>query len=78
MAAMTATRTGCTNLKAHPESAISVGDGTTITRVPVRARVVEGADRDRIYARQASLFPQFADYEKKTTRTIPVVELTAL
>ncbi len=66
------------NLKAHPESAISVGDGTTISRVPVKARVVEGADRDRIYAQQASLFPQFADYEKKTTRTIPVVELTAI
>lgn len=65
------------NLKANPDGAISIGDGTNITRVPVKARIVEGEDRDRIYARQAELYPQFADYEKKTTRTIPVVELTA-
>ncbi|ODT75005.1 MAG: hypothetical protein ABS76_35560 [Pelagibacterium sp. SCN 64-44] len=63
------------NLKTHPDSTISVGDGTEITRVPVKARIVEGEERDRIYARQASLFPQFAEYQEKTTRTIPVVEL---
>ncbi|EEI25593.1 nitroreductase/quinone reductase family protein, partial [Lentilactobacillus hilgardii] len=54
------------NLKANPDAAISVGDGTEITRIPVKARIVEGEERDRIYARQASLFPQFAEYEKKT------------
>ena len=65
------------NLVVHPELDISVGDGTTITRVPVRARVLEGAERDATYAKQASLFPQFAEYERKTTReTIPVIELT--
>jgi len=65
------------NVVANPDFDISVGDGTTISRVPVHARVVEGRDRDTIYARQASLFPQFADYEKKTTReAIPVIELT--
>lgn len=64
------------NLRTNPNAAISIGDGTTITRLDVRARIVEGEDRDRIYARQASLYPQFADYEKKTERTIPVVELT--
>ena len=30
---------------------------------------------DRIYAKQASLYPGFGDYEKKTARKIPVVEL---
>lgn len=64
------------NLKTNADAAISIGDGTEITRVPVKARIVEGDERDSIYARQASLFPQFADYEKKTTRTIPVVELS--
>ena len=64
------------NIVAQPEFDISVGDGTTIERLPVRARVLEGAERDATYARQASLFPQFADYAQKTTRTIPVVELT--
>ena len=65
------------NLKTNPDAAISIGDGTAISRVPVKARIVEGDERDVIYARQASLFPQFADYEKKTDRTIPVIELIA-
>lgn len=65
------------NLVAHPDIEIEVGDGTTIERVPVHARVVEGSDRDTIYAEQARRFPQFAGYEEKTTREIiPVVELT--
>lgn len=65
------------NLKANPDAAISIGDGTQISRVAVKTRIVEGEERDRIYARQASLFPQFADYQEKTSRTIPVVELSA-
>ena len=65
------------NVVANPEFDISVGDGKTIERIPVRARVLEGAERDTVYARQASLFPQFAAYEKKTTRdVIPVIELS--
>ncbi|RYG58017.1 MAG: nitroreductase family deazaflavin-dependent oxidoreductase [Alphaproteobacteria bacterium] len=64
------------NLVAHPEIDISIGDGTTISRVPVRARVLEGAERDETYARQAALFPQFAGYAEKTSReAIPVIEL---
>ncbi|KKB09720.1 nitroreductase family deazaflavin-dependent oxidoreductase [Devosia chinhatensis] len=65
------------NLKAHPDAAISIGDGTEISRVPVTARMLEGDERDAIYARQASLYPQFADYQNKTSRTIPVVELAS-
>ncbi|SEP67106.1 deazaflavin-dependent oxidoreductase, nitroreductase family [Devosia sp. YR412] len=65
------------NVVANPELDISVGDGTTITRLPVRARVLDGEERDTIYARQASLFPQFADYKEKTSRdVIPVIELS--
>lgn len=65
------------NIVANPDFDISVGDGTTIERIPVHARVLEGAERETTYARQASLFPQFAKYEEDTTRDfIPVVELT--
>lgn len=64
------------NVVAHPELDISVGDGTTVKRVPVRARVLEGTERDAIYAKQAGLFPQFAKYAETTTRDIiPVVQL---
>lgn len=45
------------NLVANPDAAIEIGDGTTIERIAVRARVVEGEERDRIYAEQARRFP---------------------
>ena len=65
------------NLLANPEVDIEVGDGTTIERIKVRARDLGEPERSTIYAEQASAFPQFADYEQKTTReSIPVIELT--
>ena len=57
------------NLKAHPEVAIEVGDEV----IDVRAEEVKGPERDRLYAKQASLYPQFAEYQRKTKRVIPVV-----
>ncbi|CPU52821.1 nitroreductase [Mycobacteroides abscessus subsp. abscessus] len=39
-------------------------------------RDVVGQERDRIYARQAGKFENFAEYERKTTRVIPVLGLT--
>lgn len=65
------------NLVAHPDAEIEIGDGTNIERIPVRARVLEGDERNSIYAEQARRFPQFAEYKQKTTReVIPVVALT--
>ncbi|CAM2937933.1 nitroreductase/quinone reductase family protein [Williamsia muralis] len=60
------------NLLADPATEVEIGDDT----VPVTVSEVTGADRDRIYAEQAGLMPGFADYEKKTSRTIPVLELS--
>jgi deazaflavin-dependent oxidoreductase (nitroreductase family) len=58
------------NLEANPDVEIEVGT----ERFKGRATVLwEGPERDRIYAEQAKRWPQFGDYEKKTTRTIPVV-----
>lgn len=57
------------NLVAHPEVELEVlGE-----RYPARARVTEGDERDRLYAKQADKMPAFYDYEKKTDRKIPVV-----
>jgi len=65
------------NLVAHPDVEIEIGDGATIERIPVHARVLDEPQRTTIYAEQARRFPQFAGYEEKTTReAIPVVELT--
>lgn len=58
------------NLLANPKTRVEMGTET----FPVVARVVTGAERDRIYARLATTLPQF-DYQHKTTRTIPVIEL---
>jgi deazaflavin-dependent oxidoreductase (nitroreductase family) len=60
------------NLKAHPETTIEVGGDT----VAVRAREVTGEERDRLFRAQAERSPQFAEYEQKTERLIPVVSLT--
>ena len=45
-------------------------------RVAGVAKEVTGDERDRLYAEQAALYPQFAEYEQKTTRRIPVVVVT--
>ncbi|MBY6410167.1 nitroreductase family deazaflavin-dependent oxidoreductase [Rhodococcus sp. BP-252] len=61
------------NLKANPDAAIEVGDST----VDVVALEITGTERDELYRKQAELYPGFAEYEKKTSRVIPVVALSA-
>jgi len=59
------------NLVAHPTVKVELGAETfeaTATPLPLE-------ERDRIYPIQAERFPGFAEYELKTTRKIPVVEL---
>ena len=60
------------NLKAHPDIEIEVGDDS----IQVRADEVVGAEHDSLYKQQASLYPAFAEYQRKTTRKIPVVALS--
>ena len=62
------------NLLANPQATVEVGEDT----VRVRARVAEGEERERIWAKQKQDRPTFADYEKQTARQIPVVILTHL
>ncbi len=59
------------NLMAHPEATVEVGTET----FNVTATVITGDERDRIYNEQVQRSPGFGDYEKKTTRKIPVVAL---
>jgi deazaflavin-dependent oxidoreductase (nitroreductase family) len=60
------------NLLANPDVEVEFGPD----RYAARATPVTGAERDRIWERQKELMPGFAEYEEKTTRTIPVVALT--
>lgn len=59
------------NLLAHPEVTVEIGEQT----YQAIATPVTGAERDQIYARWAERYPQFRDYQQKTTRVIPVIEL---
>ncbi len=59
------------NLLAHPEVTVEVGAET----YAATATVLSGEERDRLYAKQAGLYPQFAEYQAKTTRQIPVIAL---
>jgi deazaflavin-dependent oxidoreductase (nitroreductase family) len=56
---------------ANPEVTVEVGT----EKYQAAAEVVEGAERDRIYAAQAAEYPNFAEYQAGTDRVIPVVRL---
>ena len=59
------------NVRAHPE--VSVQDGAaTGTFV---AREVSGTERQEWWERSVEAFPPYADYQEKTSRTIPVFVL---
>ena len=60
------------NIKANPEVTLEVGT----EKFKAKASVVEGAERERLYAKQAEMMPAFNEYKEKTTRVIPVVVLT--
>lgn len=60
------------NLRSNPDVAIEVGDQT----IPVHATELTGTERDENFGLQASRYPGFAAYQRKTTRTIPVIALT--
>ena len=62
----------CLNLRAHPTAEVQIG----AQRIPVIAQEADGATRqwlwDVIVARQ----PEYAAYQQRTTRRIPIVVLT--
>lgn len=59
------------NLRAEPDAAIEVGSET----IEVRASELVGAERDEKFRIQADRYPGFAGYQRKTSRTIPVIRL---
>jgi deazaflavin-dependent oxidoreductase (nitroreductase family) len=59
------------NLVANPAVRAEIGTQT----LDLTARVADSAEREPIWAAQKADYPGFADYEKKTSRQIPVVIL---
>ena len=60
------------NLLANPEVRVQVG----IEKFTALASVVDEPDRSALYAKMASVMPDFSKYQAKTSRIIPVVALT--
>ncbi|MFF5052575.1 nitroreductase family deazaflavin-dependent oxidoreductase [Micromonospora sp. NPDC000663] len=59
------------NLLANPHAQAEIGTD----KVDLVARVATGDERERIWGAQKAAYPGFAEYERKTTRQIPVVVL---
>ena len=59
------------NLVANPHVKVEAG----VFTYDAQAVVLEGAERDRVFARAVEADPGWADYQAKTTRVIPVVAL---
>jgi deazaflavin-dependent oxidoreductase (nitroreductase family) len=61
------------NIQANPRVTVEVGDDTYVADATI---LTEGAERQRLYDQQAALMPNFAEYQEKTARVIPVVVLS--
>lgn len=59
------------NLVANPDLELRDGERTFL----LRARISEGAERDEWWERAVAAYPDYADYQRKTTRQIPIFVL---
>lgn len=59
------------NLSANPQVEVQVG----AERFPARARRVAGDERARLWRMMAEIWPEYDNYQRKTSREIPVVVL---
>ncbi len=62
------------NLQASPETTVQVGG----ERRRVRAREATDSERERLWARLVEVWPDYAAYQRRTERRIPVVILEPL
>ncbi len=60
------------NILAHPLVTVEVGT----EKFQARAAVASEPERTRFYKKMIEMAPSFAEYQQKTTRTIPVIVLT--
>jgi proline iminopeptidase len=58
------------NIEADPDA---VEIQVKAERIPVRASVAEGEERDRLWKRMTEIWPDYDKYQEKTNREIPVV-----
>ena len=64
------------NVRANPEVEVEVAKDGGTEKFKARARAItDGPEHDHLYAEQAKIWPGFLDYQKRTSRVIPVVVL---
>jgi deazaflavin-dependent oxidoreductase (nitroreductase family) len=59
------------NIRANPEVTVELGAES----FPARAAIQNGGERQRLFDQMAAQMPGFADYQKNTTRQLPVIVL---
>jgi F420H(2)-dependent quinone reductase len=59
------------NLRANPETTVQVG----AQRIPVTARVATPRERSRLWPRVVALYRGYEQYQRRTSRQIPLVIL---
>ena len=59
------------NVRANPEVTVELGTET----FPARATIVKGPERQRLFDQMAAQMPNFAEYQRNTTRQLPVIVL---
>lgn len=59
------------NLLANPDTTVQIGS----ERIPVRARLATAAERARLWPKALELYPNFAVYQRRAEREIPVLIL---
>ncbi len=60
------------NIVANPRVTVEVGT----EQFQAQATIAKEPERRRLYDKMVAMMPGFADYERKTTRVIPVIVLT--
>lgn len=60
------------NLEANPDAEVEIGS----EKIPVRARRATDEEKARLWPKLVQMYPDYADYQARTQRNIPVVLLT--
>lgn len=62
------------NLRADPRGTVGRGNQTDL----IKAREVDGAERDRLWKLVVDRFPLYATYQTRAKRTIPILVLETI
>jgi deazaflavin-dependent oxidoreductase (nitroreductase family) len=59
------------NVSSNPDVTVELG----AEAFPARATILQGAERQRLFNQMAAQMPNFAEYQRNTTRQLPVIVL---